>query len=45
MHGVWTLGYARCVDIGDFVKNNGSGGESVFGKKFRDDPAGLKVSE
>jgi cyclophilin family peptidyl-prolyl cis-trans isomerase len=31
---------------GDFVKNNGSGGECVFsGKKagFKDDPAGLKV--
>ena len=28
---------------GDFVKNNGSGGESVFGKKFKDDLAGLKV--
>ena len=28
---------------GDFVKNNGSGGESIWGKKFKDDPAGLKV--
>ena len=28
---------------GDFVKNNGSGGESVYGKKFKDDAAGLKV--
>ena len=29
---------------GDFVKNNGSGGEAIWGKKFKDDPAGLKVS-
>lgn len=28
---------------GDFVKNNGSGGESIWGKRFKDDPAGLKV--
>lgn len=28
---------------GDFVKNNGSGGESIWGKKFKDDPLGLKV--
>ncbi len=28
---------------GDFVKNNGSGGESIWGKKFKDDAPGLKV--
>lgn len=27
---------------GDFVFNNGSGGESVFGKKFKDERAGLQ---
>lgn len=28
---------------GDILMNNGSGGESVFGKPFKDDKAGLKV--
>jgi cyclophilin family peptidyl-prolyl cis-trans isomerase len=28
---------------GDFVTGTGAGGESVFGKKFKDDPAGLKL--
>ena len=28
---------------GDFVFNNGSGGESIWGKKFKDDPKALKV--
>merc|ERR1719331_3302181 len=27
---------------GDFVTGTGAGGESVFGKKFKDDPKGLK---
>ena len=35
--------YFDVAQGGDFVKNNGSGGESVFGKKFKDDLAGLKV--
>lgn len=28
---------------GDFVKNNGSGGESIYGKKFKDERAGLSL--
>jgi len=28
---------------GDFVFGNGSGGESIWGKKFKDDPAALKL--
>ena len=26
---------------GDFTMQNGAGGESVYGKKFKDDPRGL----
>ncbi len=28
---------------GDFVMGNGSGGESIYGKKFKDDRAGLRL--
>lgn len=28
---------------GDFATHTGAGGESIFGKKFKDDPAGLKI--
>jgi cyclophilin family peptidyl-prolyl cis-trans isomerase len=31
------------VQGGDILMNNGSGGESVFGKPFKDDKAGLKA--
>lgn len=28
---------------GDFDKRNGTGGESIYGGKFRDEPGGLKL--
>lgn len=31
------------VQAGDFVKENGSGGESIYGKKFKDERAGLSL--
>ena len=39
--------FHRCVKDfmmqgGDFTMQNGAGGESVYGKKFKDDPRGLK---
>lgn len=32
----------KLLQSGDFVKGNGSSGESVFGGSFKDEPAGLK---
>lgn len=31
------------IQGGDFIFGNGSGGESIWGKKFKDDPLGLKL--
>ncbi|KAI8615418.1 cyclophilin-like domain-containing protein, partial [Chytriomyces sp. MP71] len=32
-----------CVQWGDIVRNDGSGGESIYGGKFNDEPAALKL--
>jgi cyclophilin family peptidyl-prolyl cis-trans isomerase len=33
---------AFCLQAGDYVKGNGSGGESIYGKTFKDEQPGLK---